>query len=92
MTVTIQVGNSDNKLSQQTWSEFVTELREEIAAAAKTTHFFGGSATYEKWQNVCWVIEISEATLPILQAEITQIRLRFHQDAVAITSGHTEFL
>lgn len=90
MTVTIQIGNTDNKLTQQEWSQFVLEMREIIHQHLGTVHFFGGSATYEPWQNVCWVVEAS--ALEEFRKEATALRQKYKQDSVAFTIGNTEFV
>lgn len=41
-TVTILIGNADNKLTQQEWSEFVESMRPRILPLKDKSHFFGG--------------------------------------------------
>lgn len=90
MTVVIQIGNTDNKLTQQEWSQFILEMREVIHQYLGTVHFFGGSATYEPWQNVCWVVEVN--SLDAFCKEATVLRQKYKQDSVAVTVGNTEFI
>jgi len=40
-TITIQIGNSDDKLSQASWSEFVERARQLISVHSRVVHFFG---------------------------------------------------
>lgn len=91
-TVTIQIGNSDDKLTQKEWSEFVKCIGFCVVTLGKHTHFFGGSATFQEWQNVCWVFEIEEKKLEALKAKITETRKEYKQDSVAFGIVDTEFI
>ncbi len=90
MTVTIQIGNSDDKLSQAEWSEFVAQVRAAIMDQCNGVHFAGGSSNWERWQNFTWVIEITEVKR--LQQMLRGLREHFRQDSVAWTEGKTHFL
>ncbi len=89
-TVTIQIGNTDDKLTQKEWSDFVLAVDTEIQSLAKEVHFFGGSVNYSPWQNVCWVITIEK--LHFLKDALQAIRMMYKQDSVAMTVGTTEFI
>lgn len=92
-TLTIQIGNSDDKLTQKEWSQFVKEIKYLLSCFATETYFFGGAATYDSWQNVCWVIGCGENTdFEKLKWELKQIREKYKQDSVAVTWGSTDFI
>lgn len=91
-TITIQIGNSDDKLPQREWRAFVIAVRNAIRKHAKTVHFFGAPANYELWQNVAWVVECGEEALPALRAAISEVRITFRQDSAAFTVGFTSFI
>lgn len=91
-TVIIQIGNSDDKLSQSRWSDYVETARRIIQMQASEIHFFGGSLTWDTWQNVAWVIYITEEDAFNLKNELFLIRKKFGQDSVAWTIGDTEFI
>jgi len=91
-TVTIQIGNSDDKLTQKEWSQFVQWIDMEVRARAEI-HFFGLSPSDEEWQNACWVANVLyDDDYPILKAMIIRVKNRFHQSSVAWTEGKTEFI
>lgn len=92
MLVSIQIGNSDNKLTQKKWSEFVESLNQAIEGYQTARHFFGGSITWAEWQNVCWVVEIEEEDLPALKRRSARIRAVYQQDSVCILVGKPEFV
>lgn len=107
-TITLQIGNSDNKLTQEEWSKFVEDVNFIIHCRAAKLHFFGGSENWKKWQNVAWIFEIEEkieeetlyldkenqnlSELDILKRDIIFLRSRFEQDSVAWIVGNTEFV
>jgi hypothetical protein len=92
MTGVIQVGNSDNKLTQQRWSEFVGAVQAELRLADVTLHFFGCSHGSEPWQNACWVFQFSPEIRGTLVSELERIGKRYDQDSIAWTTGKTELL
>ena len=89
-TVTIQIGNTDNKLTQQDWSKFVSAVDDVVHRHAKTTHFSGGSAANAPWQNYCWVCQITSLNDAIsLSLKLRDVATEFHQDSIALTKGDT---
>lgn len=91
-TVTIQIGNSDDKLTQKEWGEYVWRVREFVRSKATAVHFFGGSVNWAEWQNACWVAEVPVCRVPDLKAGLSEIGKAFRQDSVAVTVGATEFI
>jgi hypothetical protein len=89
MNMALSIGNTDNKLTQAQWSDFVGELVEAIFFAGAKVHFFGGSATWSPWQNVAWILEVKNDDL---QAEVTRIRKKYDQESAFVLSGHGEFV
>lgn len=92
MLISVQAGNSDNKLTQQEWAEFVAELGGILAVHETDRHFFGGSETYRPWQNVCWVCEVEPEKLISLKSQLWQSRRRYRQTSVCILVGKAEFV
>lgn len=91
-TVTALIGNSDDKLSQAEWSEFVHVFRMVCDTAGDHVHFFATSNGMEPWQNACCVVEVYEERLDTLMAHLTNLRQRFKQDSCAITVDKVEFI
>ena len=92
MTVTIQIGNTDNKLTQQEWSCYVEDLDTALnSIPGLNRHFFGGSINWAPWQNACWVIETSLAPGD-LESVLRSIRRKYRQESVAVTYGETQFI
>ncbi len=86
-TVVIQIGNSDNKLTQVEWSAYARAAHGLIKKYAKEIYFHGFPAGDAPWQNVCWVIGIEDDS--ILKEKLAVGKTLFDQDAIAWTEGET---
>lgn len=92
ITIVIQIGNSDDKLTQKEWSEFCNQTRWEIERFAKTIHFSGFSLPSDPWQNACFVFELKDDVLKHLSINLKTIRQKYGQDSIALTEGSTIFI
>lgn len=91
MTLLALIGNSDNKLTQIEWSDFVGEIKTRIEKVA-TVHFFGGASMWEPWQNVAWVIEVNPMDIDELLSDIHRIRSEYKQDSAFVMIGDGMFI
>ena len=91
-TVTIQIGNTDDKLAQPEWAEFYTEVHQLLESMSDRIHFAGASDSTRPYQNACWVAEIKASETPILESRLDNIRRRYRQDSIAVTFGTTRFI
>lgn len=91
-TVLIQIGNTDDKLSQFTWSAYCMQVRRLLARLSKEVHFIGGSPFDTAWQNACFVASIDQQRRTELLEGLTKIREVYGQDSVAVMFGNTEFV
>lgn len=93
VTVTIQIGNSDDKLTQRDWSYFINAMRSEIVQTGEV-HFEGGSRNDCRWQNFCWVVAVPNDLDQIasLKMRVEHIRKNYSQDSAAFTPGETLFV
>ena len=91
-TITIQIGNGDDKLTQKEWAKFVRDMEKTIKKSAEAVHFTGFSHGGAEWQNSAWVFECPEEKLPELKQEAARLGKKFGQDSVAWTPGVTEFI
>lgn len=92
MTITIGIGNSDDKLSQTNWSWYIQDVDLTVGKYAEAVRFFGMSQGDESWQNACWVINIRESQAQQLKGELSTIARKYKQDALAWTEGVTELI
>jgi hypothetical protein len=91
-TAVIQIGNSDNKLTQIEWSQFVSSVRDIIVPLSKAIHFDGGSKHDAPWQNACIVAEVASANREALVSRLRGCKEHFRQDSIAVTFGETAFV
>ena len=91
-TTTVQIGNSDNKLRQVEWAEFVQCVGSVVQEYANAIHFFGGPENWAEWQKACWVFDCEETRFADLKNQLAEVRKKFRQDSVALTRGETEFV
>jgi hypothetical protein len=97
--VYISIGNSDDKLTQSSWSAYVEDVDHVIRVAAEaplgTVHGFWLSPSAGEWQNACWALQLPAATNAIytLKHELAAIAVAFDQDSIAwAVAPDTEFI
>jgi hypothetical protein len=93
MYVTVSIGNTDNKLTQQEWNNFVTEIQDVIMLLDELQiRFFGGASNWEPWQNVAWILEGSASDIEHLHDAVKSIRRRYDQDSAFMLFGQGMFV
>lgn len=91
-TAVIQIGNTDDKLSQVEWCNFCKRMQEVISLHSHKIHFGGGSPFDAPWQNACWACEVEVHKSKALQEAVIDCRKQYRQDSVAFTFGETVML
>ncbi len=100
-TIVIQIGNSDDKLTQAEWAKFVRTVDGWIESCVDNgmaaIHFRGFSVADAAWQNACWVIEwrpgvVGPWTVEAFKKRLGNVAGKFRQDSIAVTVGETEFV
>lgn len=91
-TVTLQIGNTDDKLTQEEWANYVADMRAAIMSLASQTHFFGGASNWDRWQNVAWIVVCGPGEIEQLKTAASAVRKQYRQDSVAWLVGDTEFI
>lgn len=93
MTIVIQIGNTDNKLSQQEWYSFVQQMKFLVEDNASEVHGMFFSDSWAPWQNACFVFDRKDSTSrTLLKSDIASIGKRWDQDSIAYMESETEFL
>lgn len=92
-TICIQIGNTDDKLSQKKWSEFCNGVKEICLDYVECTiHFCAPSDGSLPWQNFCVVVEAEDDVIHWMKIDLITLRMRYNQDSIAILEGDTKFI
>ena len=91
-TAVVQIGNSDNKLTQADWAAFVQEISNCVGKWAFQLHFFSCSFGSDPWQNAAWIFEISEDKAEKIKEDLRVKAFRFNQESIAWLEGEAEFI
>jgi len=91
-TIVIQLGNSDNNLSQEEWSQFVTYVRDSVDEFCEEIHFDGHSKGDSPYQNACFVGEIYTNKVDALETRLAGFAMQFRQEAIAVLIGDVYFI
>ena len=88
-TVTIQIGNTDNKLTQQGWAEFVERTRGYLEYYVEEhladMHFSASSEGSQPWQNAAFVLAFATERLTRLRSDLSALAATYSQDSIALT-------
>ncbi len=99
-TYTVSIGNSDDKLSQKRWSDFIDGLGLVLANLEISfpgdidIHFFGFSNPAGQWQTTTAVFN-APATRDVndeIRGRLANLAAKFDQDSIAVTVGTTTFV
>lgn len=91
-TVHAAIGNSDDKLSQTRWSEYVYDFRKVMTDLSTSVHGVWYSAPDQPFQNCCVAVMVNQATMPILRERLADLRKRYDQDSIALNVSDTELV
>lgn len=91
-SVTIQIGNTDDKLTQKGWSKFVQETQCLVDDFSSDIFFCGFPPADKPWRNACWCFGINAPDVEAFKKALTRLRLKYNQDSAAVLVGDTEFV
>jgi len=89
--ITVSIGNTDNRLTQQEWSDFVIEMYA-ISQKFGKVHFFGGSPNWERWQNAAWIVEPETKTINVFLSAISELRMKWKQESAFVMIADGMFI
>lgn len=81
--VHIAIGNSDNRLTQQEWSQYYGQIDLAVRSCADTVHGAYASLPTAPYQNACWAIVPKAKAVDMLKNVLRNIAGGFGQDSVA---------
>lgn len=91
-TLYISIGNSDNKLTQEEWADYCSELKWVAEGAISVEKIYGiwYSASDSKHQNMCVALECSNDI--VLKKILSKLCKTFRQDSIAVAYATTAFV
>lgn len=95
MIAYISIGNSDDKLTQAEWSQFVVSMIARITTLATVKHGEWFSVPFSAYQNACWCLEFpaDPAVMTEVREVLAEIRDEFRQESIALAIvDMTEFV
>jgi len=91
--VYLSIGNSDDRLTQREWAQFITWVRAAIGLWDCQVHGQWFSAPDSMWQNANWCLQFStDAAEKAAREDIITIRRQYRQDSVAWAVAEPEFI
>lgn len=92
-TAVIMIGNSDDKLTQREWADFVSNVDTwtnnwtRMPDWDAKIHGRWFSAPDNPYQNAAWCIEINEAVLHHVYRILAGLALTYRQDSIAVVTN-----
>lgn len=88
-TVFVSLGNSDDRLKQRQWADFVSRAEVLVRLHTSVVHGVWFSAPASRWQNACICFEISPDRAAALASDLVNLRQSMRQDSIAWTEAAT---
>lgn len=83
-TIYVSIGNSDDKLTQYRWSQYIREVRQAVLLHADKIHFFGFSGPDTWHQSAAWAAQFEHLDQEQnLGDQLKEIAGRYDQDSIA---------
>src|SRR5690348_9382101 len=97
ITVYVSIGNSDDKLTQGRWADFVREVWHVLMNRSVKVHGAWFSAPDSPYQNACWCVEFLSGTsfdpnYKLAQGNLAKLAHVYGQDSIAWAVATTEFI
>lgn len=93
ITVYASIGNSDDKLGQREWADFVREMTTLVGRYASEVYGWWFSTPDKPWQNAVCAFLLDTYQVERLRVELTALRVAYRQDSVAwAVAARTEFI
>lgn len=90
-TAMILIGNSDDKLAQTSWSQFIADVERLMYTVTEKRHFSGFSDARAPWQNACWVFDLQVNEVDLGES-LAKIARNYKQDSIALVIGETRLV
>ena len=83
VTFYVSIGNSDDRLTQSQWSNFVADVGIIVRTFAETVHGQWLSSSDSRWQNACWCFEAGTREVFSMRQHLRVAGHRYCQESIA---------
>ncbi|GIH07387.1 hypothetical protein Rhe02_54540 [Rhizocola hellebori] len=104
-TIYVSIGNSDDKLTQREWADFVSDVQSDLVYALNPYGLIHGrwlSIPDAPFQNACWCVQFKashgdagqtvDEHMAIAKARLAKLAKVYRQDSIAWAEAITEFI
>lgn len=93
MTVYVSIGNSDDKLTQREWADFIEATLGVVSKWESAKHGVWYSEPLSNYQNMCICAEVPDHAMGALRLDLHDCGSDFRQDSIALAVvSETEFI
>lgn len=92
VTAIVSIGNSDNKLTQLEWHDYVAWVDELVEKYKQHSYFRGFSPGDAAWQNAAWWFTMDEEHEAQLKSDFRWLLPKYKQESIALVLGNTELI
>lgn len=92
MDLYVSIGNSDDKLTQEEWAEYWSDVNDVVVEYAGQVYGVWTSEANARYQNACWAFLVEDDDLNDLGNDLSEIRRRYRQDHIAVAKATTIML
>jgi hypothetical protein len=93
VTTYITIGNTDNKLTQQEWSAFITDMVMLVLEHTSEVHFAGFSHPSAPYQNACWCVDFATPNdQGNARSSLAMLKVKYRQDSIAWADAQVSFV
>lgn len=91
-TIYVSIGNSDDKLTQARWHDFIHDVDVTIRSTAEQVHGEWFSGPRSPWQNACWCFDINQDQELRANLALFVLAKKYNQNSIAWAVAETTFI
>lgn len=83
----VSIGNSDDKLKQERWREFIEDLISIVSRVQVEIHGVWFSEPVSPYQNMCIAFMTTEELIPELLLELSRLTEKYDQESILLAQA-----
>lgn len=89
---TVVIGNSDNKLTQHEWANFITQVTNVVASRSQEVHSIAHTRPDSIYQTAVFVFAVEKANLEPLRKDLATAARHYRQESITLMVAKPEFV